>query len=167
MTRRSTFGLSTFFVGIGLLGAGVFWSSPSRAAPQGSPTAAPTPPVSSTHAVAILRQKRMVDSARNAFDDALARYAAGNATLEEVATWSRRTYADDPDRTSSTATTAFIDRAERIEKEVKKRVGSGNAPKADSLAAAYFRAEADAAEANAALLDKSANPLLTDPNGYR
>ena len=160
MTRAFTLGLSTLFVAALVVGS-AFVSRASMAAPATpSPKASPalgSAPLSS-------RQKRMVDTARNAFEDALSRYGAGTATLEEAATWSRRTHESDPDRLSSAATTAYVDRAARIEKEAAKRFASGNASKADVLAAAYFRAEAEASEAAAQAIGRTSSD---DPNAYR
>ncbi len=161
MKRAFTVGLSSLLAVALLFGVTVAAKS-SIAAP-----AVPSPKASPALGAASLasRQRHVVDTARNAFEDALSRYGAGTATLEEAATWSRRTYESDPDRRDSAAATAYVDRASRMEREAQKRVASGNASKADKLAAAYFRAEAEAAEAGAQPSASTTSP--GDPNAYR
>lgn len=159
MKRTLSLAVGTVLVATGLFAGGAFVSRSSSAAP---PVAKASSPDDATRAALALRMKRKADAARNAFEDALARYDAGSATVEEVALWSRRTWDDDPDRASTTATTAFVDRALRTEKVVAKRVAAGHAPKSDALAAAYFRAEAEAREVGAPL-----DVTPSDPTTYR
>ena len=160
MKRSLTIGLVTASLVLGL--GGLVVTQSSSAAPA-SPRA--TPPITNAQAAIGLKQKQMADAARNAFEDALARYAAGSAPLEEVATWSRRTYESDPDRGTPAAATAFGDRGRRLEKEVLRRFAAGTAAKSDTLAATYFRAEAEAAEAGARTIAVSSgdsqDPLAT------
>lgn len=163
MKRAHLIGLSTLVVAIGLGGLAMNGSLHAAPAPQRNATATPVNPLS---AVAALKQKQAADAARNAFEDAFARYGSAAIGIDEVATWSRRTYDADPDRGSLATATAYADRARRLEREAQRRIASGSAAKADGLAAAYYRAEAEAVEASAqAGLAPASN--FSDPMAYR
>jgi hypothetical protein len=164
MKRIVVSGAGIVVTALALFVGGSFVGSSSRAAPPAKSEAQPE--ADGRLAALALRQKRAADAARNAFDDALSRYGAGSATVEEVALWSRRTWEADPDRASPSATTAYLDRAVRLSREAEKRFLAGHAPKSDMLAAAYFKAEAEAAELAPATTPSGA-PIGVDPTGYR
>lgn len=161
MKRLPLVVLGTLLLAAAFFTGGALVSRTSQAAPPVAHA-----PSDAAEAETALRMKRVADAARNAYEDALGRYVAGSATVEEVALWSRRTWEGDPDRASAASTTAFVDRNHRLEREALKRFGAGHAPKSDTLAAAFFRADAEAVEVRAPLPDAAAAPG-PDPTAYR
>ncbi len=146
MSRPSVFAaLAAALVLVGVVAA---VGSPTSAAPLApKPTASTAAPSSASAwagstAQARVKSSEAAEHARKAFEQALARYATGQGTLEEAVLWSER--ARDYHKDYRAARTGHRDRLLRLEKEAKKRVQGGSATTLEETAAAYHRAQAEA-----------------------
>ncbi len=86
-----------------------------------------------------------VDAATAVLEAVKATSAAGRDTTESVYTWSVRLLNSQLDSGAKTAaaTGDHLQRMKELETAVKTRFEQGLAPKTDSLATAYYRAEAE------------------------
>ncbi len=126
------------------VGAMVAAATSSSGAPRTPTSAVATPSLTGTaYAMQVYDQKRAegAGEALQVFDSMLTRYENGQATLEEVATWSERVR---DARYASNASAEHRDRMKRLEQAVQKRVTAGTATAIDAHAAAYYRAIAEA-----------------------
>ena len=81
----------------------------------------------------------LAGQAEKIFDESLARYATGTATIDEVVHWSERVYEADH------SAAAFRTRATKLDAQAQAKVSAGVASKHDALVASYHVTEAQLA----------------------
>ena len=84
--------------------------------------------------------KSRVEIAEQAYTLTAAMYQNGMTQIEDVYRWSVRWL----DSAGPATVKAHLQRMQTLEQKAQSRFAAGTAPKTDALAAAYFRAEAEA-----------------------